>query len=138
MRYLGRFDEAIASIALVLMAVIPLIEILVRPFMGKGIENAPLFVQHMGLVLAMWGAIAAERHGHLTSLGRLFNQGEQFAHIAASVICGVLTWASWQFVWSEIATPQRIGLWHSSLVVASHHAFRICHIGCQISCKRTR
>ena len=40
MRYLGRFDEAIASIALVLMAVIPLIEILVRPFMGKGIENA--------------------------------------------------------------------------------------------------
>ena len=79
MRYLGRFDEAIASIALVLMAVIPLIEILVRPFMGKGIENAPLFVQHMGLVLAMWGAIAAERHGHLTSLGRLFNQGEQFA-----------------------------------------------------------
>ena len=37
MRYLGRFDEAIASIALVLMAVIPLIEILVRPFMGKGI-----------------------------------------------------------------------------------------------------
>jgi TRAP-type C4-dicarboxylate transport system permease small subunit len=108
MRYLGRFDEAIASIALVLMAVIPLIEILVRPFMGKGIENAPLFVQHMGLVLAMWGAIAAERHGHLTSLGRLFNQGEQFAHIAASVICGVLTWASWQFVWSEIATPKEL------------------------------
>jgi C4-dicarboxylate transporter, DctM subunit len=108
MRYLGRFDEAIASMALVLMAVIPLIEILVRPFMGKGIENAPLFVQHMGLVLAMWGAIAAERHGHLTSLGRLFNQGEQFAHIAASVICGVLTWASWQFVWSEIATPKEL------------------------------
>ena len=103
-----RIDEAIASLALVLMAVIPLVEILARPFMGKGIENAPLFVQHMGLVLAMWGAIAAERNGHLTNLGRLFEQGEQFAHIAAGVICGVLTWASWQFVLSEIASPKEL------------------------------
>ena len=108
MRYIGRIDEAIASLALVLMAVIPLVEILARPFMGKGIENAPLFVQHMGLVLAMWGAIAAERYGHLTSLGRLFDRGEQFAHIAASVICGVLTWASWQFVISEMASPKEL------------------------------
>lgn len=103
-----RIDEAIASLALGLMAVIPLVEISVRPFMGKGIENASLFVQHMGLVLAMWGAIAAERNGHLTSLGRLFEQGEQFAHIAAGVICGVLTWASWQFVLSEIASPKEL------------------------------
>jgi len=103
-----RIDEAIASLALVLMAVIPLVEILSRPFMGKGIENAPLFVQHMGLVLAMWGAIAAERNGHLTSLGRLFEQGEQFAHIAAGVICGVLAWASWQFVFSEMASPKEL------------------------------
>ena len=108
MRYIGRIDEAIASLALVLMAVIPLVEILARPFMGKGIENAPLFVQHMGLVLAMWGAIAAERCGHLTSLGRLFDRGEQFAHIAASVICGVLSWASWQFVISEMASPKEL------------------------------
>lgn len=108
MRYFGRIDEAIASLALVLMAVIPLVEIVARPFMGKGIENAPLFVQHMGLVLAMWGAIAAERHGHLTSLGRLFAHGEQFAHIAAGVICGVLTWASCQFVLSEIVSPKEL------------------------------
>ena len=108
MNTIRRIDEAIASLALVLMAVIPLVEILSRPFMGKGIENAPLFVQHMGLVLAMWGAIAAERNGHLTSLGRLFEQGDQFAHIAAGVICGVLTWASWQFVLSEIASPKEL------------------------------
>ncbi len=108
MHRLNRIDEAIASLALVLMAIIPLVEILARPFMGKGIENAPLFVQHMGLVLAMWGAIAAERYGHLTSLGRLFDKGEQFAHIAAGVICGVLAWASWQFVLSEIASPKEL------------------------------
>lgn len=108
MPFIRRIDEALASLALVLMAVIPLIEILVRPFMGKGIENAPLFVQHMGLVLAMWGAIAAERNGHLTSLGRLYEHGEQFAHIAAGAICGILTWASWQFVQSEMASPKEL------------------------------
>ena len=61
MSYLRRLDEFIAPIALVLMALIPLTEILVRPFVGKGFENSSLFVQHMGLLLAMWGAIAAER-----------------------------------------------------------------------------
>ena len=29
----------------------------------------PLLVQHLGLVLAMFGAVAAERHGHLATLG---------------------------------------------------------------------
>lgn len=108
MRNLGRLDEAIASTALVLMAVIPMIEIISRPFMGKGFENAPLVVQHMGLVLAMWGAIAAERHGHLTTLGKMFVQGEKFAHIAAGLVCGVLTWASWKFVSSEIDSPKEL------------------------------
>ena len=107
-RSLSRIDDAIASLALVLMAIIPLVEILARPFTGKGFENASLLVQHMGLVLAMWGAIAAERHGHLTSLGRLLHHGEQFAHIAAGVICGILIWSSWQFVGSEIATAKEL------------------------------
>ena len=108
MPFLRRIDEIIASLALVLMALIPLIEIMVRPFVGKGFENASLFVQHMGLVLAMWGAIAAERHGHLTSLGQLFKQGHQFVQPFAGVICGVLAWASLQFVFTEMASPKEL------------------------------
>jgi C4-dicarboxylate transporter DctM subunit len=108
MPFLRRLDEIIASLALVLMALIPLIEILVRPFVGKGFENASLFVQHMGLVLAMWGAIAAERHGHLTSLGQLFKQGHLFVQPFAGVICGVLAWASLQFVFTEMASPKEL------------------------------
>lgn len=41
MRRLQRFDELLASVALALMALIPLVEILSRPVLGKGIENAP-------------------------------------------------------------------------------------------------
>ena len=50
------FDEAIASVALALMTLIPLLEIALRPLHGRGIENAAVLVQHLGLALAMFGA----------------------------------------------------------------------------------
>jgi C4-dicarboxylate transporter DctM subunit len=103
-----RIDEAFASVALVLMALIPLIEILARPVLGKGIENAPILVQHLGLWMAMWGALAAERHGHLSSLGALLPGRQGFAHACAAVICGVLSWASWQLVMSEREAAQAL------------------------------
>jgi C4-dicarboxylate transporter, DctM subunit len=111
LRSLWRFDEMLSSTALVLMTLIPLLEILLRPLMGKGIDNAPVLVQHLGLVLAMFGAVAAERNGHLTSLGssldnvgnKRFHTADQvFAKGSAAVICGILALASWRFVASEM------------------------------------
>jgi Co/Zn/Cd efflux system component len=66
---LAAFDALIAGAALALMLLIPLLEIGLRPLFGKGIENAPVLVQHLGLVLAMFGALVAERGQHLSSLG---------------------------------------------------------------------
>ena len=121
MRNWGRVDEALAAVALSLMVLIPLVEMVGRPITGRGFENAPLFVQHMGLVMAMWGAVAAQRHGHLTSLGRLFERGEGFARVAAGFICGCLTWASWQFVKSEMQSPKELAyglpVWGLQLVM---------------------
>ncbi len=106
-----RLDEAISSAALVLMTLIPLIEIVSRPFMGKGIENSAVLTQHLGLVLTMFGAVAAERYGHLTTLGsglgtlgrdRVQKATQAFANGSAAFICGLLVWASWQFVQSEM------------------------------------
>jgi C4-dicarboxylate transporter, DctM subunit len=108
---LWRFDELISSAALVVMTLIPLIEIVSRPFLGKGIENSAVLTQHLGLVLAMLGAVAAERHGHLTTLGSgvgsLANPPVQkalqaFANGSAALICGLLALASWRFVHSEM------------------------------------
>ena len=65
----ARWDEWLASAAIALMVLIPIIELALRPLMGHGIMNAPVLVQHLGLVMAMFGALAAERHGHLTTLG---------------------------------------------------------------------
>ena len=102
------FDEIFAGISLALMALIPIVEIVSRPVMGKGVENASVLVQHLGLVMAMWGALAAERHGHLTSLGTVFHRFHALAQGAASLVCGVLVWASWQLVASEREAAQTL------------------------------
>jgi len=103
---LENLDTHIASLALALMMVIPLVEILMRPVLGSGIDNAPVLVQHLGLVLAMFGALAAERHGHLTSFGATGTGTAQTpawrgAQCLAAAVCGVLAYASWRFVQSE-------------------------------------
>ncbi len=111
MRWLARSDEFLAIIALGLMLLIPLVEIAARPLLGQGIANAPVLVQHLGLLLAMFGAIAAERHGHLTSLGsglgdmaggRFKSALKAFSDAGASLICGLLALASWRFVATEM------------------------------------
>jgi C4-dicarboxylate transporter, DctM subunit len=110
-RLVARFDETVASAALVLMAVIPLLEIILRPAFGRGVDNSAVLVQHLGLVLAMFGAVAAERHGHLTTLGNgLSGFGsagfqaalQAFARAGAAVVCGLLLQASMRFVASEM------------------------------------
>ena len=116
-RGLHRFDDLLASAALSLMLLIPLIEIALRPLLGQGITNAPVVVQHLGLVLAMFGAVAAERGGHLTTLGSGFAglgdarvQGavRAFAQGSAAIMCGLLAQASWRFVASEIEAAHKL------------------------------
>lgn len=109
------FDDWVSAAALALMVLIPIAEVALRPLLGRGIENAPVLVQHLGLVLAMFGAVAAERHGHLATLGsslgttggpRLQTLANAWAKASAALICGVLAQASWRFVASEIGAAQ--------------------------------
>lgn len=104
------------------MVLIPVVEIVMRPWMGRGIENAPVLVQHLGLVLTMWGALAAERHGHLTTLGGgvrrqgKLTTGEHdsfvsdwplvFARALAALVCGMLAMSSWRLVETEREAAQ--------------------------------
>lgn len=115
LRRLGGFDQWLAAAALVLMLAIPLLEILLRPLFGKGIENAPGLVQHLGLVLAMFGALVAERDGHLSALGSGLSNAKNplfrsaaahFAGASTAIIAGMLAQASWTFVVSEMAAPR--------------------------------
>ena len=114
---LQRCDELLASLALVLMVLIPLLEMALRPLMGRGVDNASALVQHLGLVLAMLGALAAERHGHLSSLGNgltglvgaRWQMGIQvIAQGSAALVCGVLAFASWRLVLTEMDVAHKL------------------------------
>ena len=114
---LTRFDAILAGGALALMLIIPVVEIVLRPLFGRGVENAPVLVQHLGLVLAMFGALVAERGGHLTSLGAGLGAAEHphlrrfaqvFAGASSALICGLLARASWTFVASEMEAPRAL------------------------------
>lgn len=113
----ARWDEVLAGAALALMLIVPLVEIAARPFLGRGVENAPVVVQHLGLLLAMIGALAAGRYGHLTTLGSSLDQvggaGVQaavqaWARGSSALVCGLLAVASWRFVATEIGAAQEL------------------------------
>jgi C4-dicarboxylate transporter DctM subunit len=114
-RSVARVDDGLAALALALMMIIPLVEIAMRPLLGRGVENASVLVQHLGLLLALFGAVAAERHGHLTTLGSSLDKvvGPQlqpavrvFARASTALVCGMLAAASARFVTSEAPAGQ--------------------------------
>ncbi|WP_412479726.1 TRAP transporter large permease [Azonexus sp. IMCC34839] len=116
-RQFNTLDALFAGAALALMLFVPLVEIGLRPLLGKGIDNAPVLVQHLGLILAMAGALVAERTGHLSSLGAGLAAARQpllragaaiFADASAALLCGALAQASWTFVASEMEAPREI------------------------------
>ncbi len=115
MSTLQRLDVLPAAVALALMVALPLVEMALRPHMGRGVDNAAVLVQHLGLVVAMFGAIAAERLGHLTSLGggldRLGSATTQarvrmLAAAGSALLCGMLAHAGWQLVAAERGAGQ--------------------------------
>ncbi len=121
MKRFDLFDELIASSALLLMALIPVVEILARPLLGKGVDNAPILVQHLGLVMSMFGALLAYRSGHLSSIGVIFHSFQNPARLLSALICGLLCWASWHFVSTERSAQQilaySIPIWLFQLVM---------------------
>jgi C4-dicarboxylate transporter DctM subunit len=115
LRRVASFDSLIAGLALVGMALIPMVEMILRPVHGKGIDNASVLVQHLGLLVAMIGAVCAERNGHLSSLGLGLSQhpGVQrlmrlFSQAGAAFLSGMLCAASWNFVSSEMTGTQTL------------------------------
>jgi tripartite ATP-independent transporter DctM subunit len=114
---LKEWDSSVAAVALLGMVLIPFIEVLLRPINGSGIENAPVVVQHLGLLFSLAGAVYAERTGHLTSLASLWQSiqnpfgqkiARAFVFLLSSFLCGVLTLGSYDLVMSEIESGQMI------------------------------
>jgi tripartite ATP-independent transporter DctM subunit len=109
LRKLMAMDGVLAGLALVGMALIPMVEMVLRPLHGQGIDNASVLVQHLGLLVAMMGAVSAQRHGHLSSLTLAIQSQPSvqmglraFSQMGGAFLSGMLCAASWTLVASEM------------------------------------
>lgn len=107
----------LACAALLLMIVLACLEMVLRPSLGRGVDNAPVLIQHLGLVMTMFGAVAAAQHGHLISLGQgLATPGATGwrralaggAAVASAAVGGMLAAASVQLVLAERTAGQAL------------------------------
>ena len=67
-RFFHDLENALATSALGIMALLPLLEVLVRKLYPSGIPGSALWVQHLALWLGFLGAAIAARRGELLSL----------------------------------------------------------------------
>jgi len=109
-----RLAQLLSQLALAGMILIPLIEIVMRPWQGQGIQNAPVLVQHLGLMLAMAGGLLALQQGHLATVSQAWRQTlrpgwtpwlQALALGVPGLLCGALAWSGWQLVASERQAP---------------------------------
>lgn len=108
--WLKTVENAVVSVALFAMVLIPLAESFLRRAFHTGIPASTTIVQHMVLVVGMLGGAIAAREGRLLALstlgetalrGRWKSFGRIFTGAVAAAISAFLCVASYQFVATE-------------------------------------
>ena len=139
--WLKGWDALLASLALGLMVLIPVLEVLIRPLQGSGIDNAPVLVQHLGLIFSLAGAVYAERTGHITSLGALWRKlpspllqqlARTWLFLGSSLICGVLAAGCYALVLSEMDTGHSIAYGIPTWLFLCAMPFGFVYLGIQL------
>ena len=122
-------EDSVASLALLVMVILPLLEIVWRRAFSQGIPASGPIVQHLTLWVGFLGAAIAARDGKLLALatGTFIPQGpwRRAADILASAFgaCSalILAWGGYQMVMSEREAGANIGAgiqtWVAELVL---------------------
>ncbi len=103
-----RLETALSFAAMAAMTLLPLLEILSRKFLGRGVPGSAPIVQHLTLCVAFLGAALAARYDRLLALStasflprRLRGGARIFTGaLTAAVACG-LAWASVELLRAE-------------------------------------
>ncbi|MDO8769979.1 MAG: TRAP transporter large permease subunit [Burkholderiaceae bacterium] len=109
-------ENIVLAIVLAAMALLPLVEILLRALFQTGVSGAAAFTQHLALITGMLGAAVAAREGRLLSLSTLNSQlsgrvaalARLFTGTVAASVSALLLLASLDFVWAERAGGGKI------------------------------
>ena len=111
-------EELGAGLALAAMALLPLAEIVVRPFLIGGIPGSIPFVQHLTLWVAFLGAGIAARQGKLIALatatfipeGAARRAAQAFAATVGCAVTALLAWSAIDVVAIEMEIGGEIAL----------------------------
>ena len=121
---LTRVERIVAATALLLAALLPVVELLLRALFDSGIPGSTGYVQNLALWIAFLGAMAASREGaHLAlATGEMLPPAWQrhtrvFTNALSAGVAAALAWASLDFVRSELESPGMIGGWLPQWVV---------------------
>jgi tripartite ATP-independent transporter DctM subunit len=115
----GRLELGAAGLALLLMAVIPVLELAARTIFHKSVPGTSGIVQNLTLWVGFLGAIIASREKkHLTLTTGIHLLPESYQKLTALVAAVIstavssgLAWAGLQFVRSEWDSPTKIADW---------------------------
>jgi tripartite ATP-independent transporter DctM subunit len=107
--WLIRGENTLLALALAAMALIPILEMILRSALSRGIPGATALTQHLTLVVGMAGAAIAAREGRLLAISGLHallsGRAMRFARIASgavtATVAGALCVEAVQFVLSE-------------------------------------
>ena len=103
MTLFAAFENGIATLAMLAMVALPLLEIAVRRLFGVGVPASGPIVQHLTLWVGFLGAAIAAREGKLLALatGTVIPPGPP-RRIADIVAAAVASWASLVLAWGGI------------------------------------
>ena len=128
-RVLARVEDAIGSLALLVMVVLPLAEIVSRRAFSRGIPGSGPIVQHLTLWVGFLGAAIAAREGKLLALatGTFIPKGawrraaDIFAAAFGACAATILAFGGWQMAMIEREAGTNIGAdiqaWVAQLVL---------------------
>ena len=113
----ARIEDLFASLALLVMVVLPLAEIVWRRAFGRGIPASGPIVQHLTLWVGFLGAAIAARDGKLLALATgtfipkgLWRRGADILAAAfGACAAGILGWGGWQMASIEREAGTNIG-----------------------------
>jgi tripartite ATP-independent transporter DctM subunit len=114
-----RVEDAVTAVALLAMALLPVIEMVLRASLQVGIPGNAIYVSNLTLWVGFLGAMVAAREGrHLAlaagladRLGKGFSAGPGLAALVSATVAAGLAWASLQFVLSSLDAAALIDGW---------------------------
>jgi tripartite ATP-independent transporter DctM subunit len=113
-----RAEDGLTVVALLLMGILPVLELILRTLFRTGIPGTSGYVQNLTLWVGFLGAMIASREGRHLNLstdevmpGRLQTIAMTLAAAVSTAVASGLSWASFQFVRAEMASPANIAGW---------------------------